>query len=412
MQVTGTHVRLENMELTVNEGSTAEAGLEIDVDDQPSTAVHCDQCKTWGSQNAVHVNGLDHALIDIRIGAMNAAALGGLISGGPARAAGYQTVGRVDGFMTSIDAYDIRNYGHFLVEDGWHDAGQGKVQFALAGTAMVTQQGGTVYTGAASGMTTSHFSGRVSLLGISTDSTFNIDSTSDAKATAIGTIQVSGSHVINSKSETSTITQIANYSLINNGVPTPYSDEPSPASTVEHMFSQARTDYVVPRVPLSTSATNINLHRVLVAGPNDGITLAAKQSVQASGTYSIVSSATRGQPSTAGSTGCPSGDISMSGEWSLQGDVDGFYGLKRQGIFLSNRTTVSNVSGAIGLSRTMADAGQRWIIRPTGDGLFNIINRANGKMLTSDGDVCATLSTENEKNTQEWAVSLFEAAAN
>ena len=411
VKVTGTHVRLENMRFTVSAGSSAEADLEIDVDDLPSTAVHCDQCKTQ-AQNGVQINGLDNALVDFRIATLNATVRGGLVTGGATRNAGYQTLGRVDGFMTSIDTYGVANGGRFLVEDGWHDVGQGSVQFALTGSGMVTQQGGTVYTQSTSGMTAQQFSGRVSLLGITTDSIFNIDSGSDMNAMAIGTVQITGGQIIDSESAISKITELSNYSLMNNGSPIAYSDVPSQPSTVEYMFSQARTDYVVPRVVLSTSAVNINLHRILTDGPVVGIIFTPKQQAQDSGTYSIVSSTSGGMISSPNTLTCPNGDISLSGRWSLQGDEDGFYGLKRQGLFLSNRTTPSSTTDRIGLFQTMSDAGQRWMIRPTGDGFFNIINRANGEMLTNDGKGCAALSTENDTSAQEWAVNLLKAAAN
>jgi hypothetical protein len=98
----------------------------------------------------------------------------------------------------------------------------------------------------------------------------------------------------------------------------------------------------------------------------------------------------------------------MSGKWSLQGEQDGFYGLKNGNSFLSDRGAMSTGGIGIGLSQAMTDAGQRWIIRPTGDGFFNIINRASGEALTSDLDGCAALSPENGANTQEWVVDLSE----
>jgi hypothetical protein len=404
VHVTGTHLQIENMQVAPAWGASIDTGLEIDVDDQPSTAVHCDQCKTTAPQTAFQVNGLDNASIDVRIGAINAARQGGLIVGGAARLGGYQTLGRVDAFMTGMDAYDVKGGGHFLIEDGWHDVGQGPVQFALTGPGVVTHEGGTIYTNADSSMMTRQFTGDISLLGIETDSTLVIDSASNANVMSAGTIQNTGRHLVTLDSQTSHVTELSNFSVVNNDTPTPFANITSSPSWAEHMFALARTEYVVPRAPLSTVATDITLHRVLVGGGNVGILLSPKQVVSTSGNYSIASSVGNGQ--NANNT-CPNGGVSMTGKWSLQGGQDGFYGLKNVDSFLSDRTATSADINGIGFSQLMTDAGQRWIIRPAGDGFFDIVNRASGEALTRDLDGCANLSPATGASTQEWAVQLL-----
>jgi hypothetical protein len=414
VHITGTHVRMENLQIGVGTGPNVQPALEIDVDDQPSTSIHCDQCKTFGAAAAVQTNGLDNASVDFRITEMNASlsGLGALIVGGRARQAGYQTLGRVDAFMTSSDAYEVTDGGHFVIEDGWHDTGQGPVQFSLIGSGAVTHEGGTIYTDSASDMTTKQYDGRISLLGIATDSTFVIDSASDAEVMTAGTVQVSNTPIVVSDSSTAQIGQLANFSVLNNGTPTPFADELSSPAWTEHMFSQARTDYVVPRIPLATVATSITLHRVLVGAGNAGLLIAPTRSVAISGAYSITSTAANGAGGQRVSS-CSSGSIPMSGAWTLQGNGDGFYGLQSDGnLFLSNRANISGPINGIGLSTIMSDAGQRWIVRPTGDGFFNIINRASGEVLTSDPAGCASLSPANGETTQEWAVNFLGAPAN
>jgi len=408
VHITGTRVRLENMQITAAQGAIVAAGLEIDVDDQPSTAVHCDQCKTLHTGTAIQANGLDNALVDFRIGALNAVDLGASISGGKARVDGNQTLGRVDAFMTSVDAYNVNNSGHFLVEDGWHDVGQGSSQFTVTESGVVTHQGGTIYTNAPSSMNAEQFSGEVSLLGVSTDSTFVIDSTSNAEVMIAGTLQETGLQLVNLQGQKTEIAQLSNFGVVNNRTPTPFADDTASTAWIEHMFAQSRTEYVVPRIPLLTPATDITLHRIVVGAGKVGILLLPRQLAGTSATYSISSPTTSNENGMLSSSGCSNGSISMAGEWSLQEGQDGFYGLKIQDSFLSNRASALDLVDGIGLSPAMSDAGERWIIRPAGDGLFKIINRANGEVLTRRLDGCATLSPEQGTISQEWAVSLWE----
>ena len=171
LRVSGSHVKLENMRISTLSGLATDTGVEIDIEDRPSTTIHCDQCKTGYAGVALQVTGIDNALVDIRIGEINAGRgqKAAVVTGGPARQSGSQTVGRLDAFMTGFDSYTVSDGGHFLVEDGWHDNGQGPQQFTLSGSGIVTHQGGTVYTPtSAPSMTASGFSGTVSLLGVMT----------------------------------------------------------------------------------------------------------------------------------------------------------------------------------------------------------------------------------------------------
>jgi hypothetical protein len=410
-RVSGSHAKLENMQIYTVSGLATDTGVEIDVEDRPSATIHCDQCKTNFANIALQVTGIDNALVDIRIGELNAARgqAGAVVTGGPARQSGNQTVGRLDAFMSSLDAYEVSKGGHFLVEDGWHDAGQGSRQFTLSGSGIVTHEGGTVYTPtSAPSMTASGFSGTVSLLGVSTNSTLTLDQSPKAAAFVAGTVQGTGVPILSIDSSLANMTQLSNFDSVNNGTPTPVSDLPSSLLEVERMFSQARTEYVTPRLTASPDATEIDLHRILVTSDYVGISIQPKSSLQTSVAYSITSLAATGQNSGSPSS-CTNGYLSMNGAWTLQPGMDGFYGLNNGSTFLSDRASDSLDLTSAGFSEQMSDAGQRWNIRPTGDGSFHIINRANGEALTSNSLGCISLSPESNAVGQKWSLDLAES---
>ncbi|WP_353072133.1 glycosyl hydrolase family 28-related protein [Tunturiibacter gelidoferens] len=410
IQISGTHARLENMALNAEEGSATDTALEIDIEDRPSTSVHCDQCKTNYASVGLQVGGVDNALVDVRIGELNAAAgqRAAVITGGAVRQGGGQTLGRLDGFMMSLDSYEVSDGGHFLVEDSWHDVGQGSQQFTLSGPGVVTHEGGTVYTpSSAPSMKASQFSGSVSLLGVSSNSILSMDQSQKASAMIAGTVQISGLPMLATDGSVTHTTQLSNFQSVNNLTPTPVLDVPSSSTVVEKMFAQARTEYVVPRLTPSPDVTEIDLHRIVVSTDGIGIKIQPKSSFSGSNSYSITSLASNGQ-STGSPSSCSNGSLTMNGAWTLQQNVDGFYGLSNGSTFLSNRTSDSTDSTSTGVSATMSDAGQRWNIRPVGGGSFHVINRANGMALTSDSKGCISLSVESEASSQEWSVDLIE----
>jgi hypothetical protein len=274
------------------------------------------------------------------------------------------------------------------------------------GSGVVTHEGGTVYTPtSAPSMTASGFSGAVSLLGVMTNSTLTLDQSPKAAAFVAGTVQVAGVPILSMDSSVANVMQLSNFDSVNNGTPTPVSDLPSSLLGVESMFSQARTEYVTPRVTSSSGATEIDLHRIVVTSDHLGISIQPKSSLRTSVAYSITSLAATGKNSESSSS-CTNGNLSMNGAWTLQPGMDGFYGLNNGSAFLSDRASDSLDLTSVGLSETMSDAGQRWNIRPTGDGSFHIINRANGKALTSDSLGCVSSSTESDAVGQKWSVDL------
>jgi hypothetical protein len=398
LQVTGNKVQLENLTIAGASNQTQNADLELDVDDKPSTSIHCDQCKTFFSPIAFQAIGLDHASVDFRIGAINADNYGASIGGGPTRRAGNLTLGRIDAFMTSIDAYTVGDGGHFLVEDGWHDVGQGSRQFDLTGSVEVTHQGGSIYTsnnGAA--MTSNQLSGKVSILGVITDSHFKTSAGDSANVAVAGTLQTTGDHILfKNLASTGQITQRINLASTNNYTPLPLADSAQTGADIEGMFGQTRTEYVAPRLANTIDgSTNIGLHRVLLTSSTIGLLVAPKHP-QSTPYYSITPSLVL-EKDTEGTGSCSTG-IALGGKWTLEFGDDGFFGLKNNGQFLSEAVPDSVLT----LSSLFAYAGQRWSAFPVGDGTFIIVNRASGKVLTRDMTGCAYLDHDEAIESQHW----------
>jgi hypothetical protein len=194
---------------------------------------------------------------------------------------------------------------------------------------------------------------------------------------------------------------VANYAVVNNGSPTLRPDAAPTPSWVEHMFAQARREYPIPNsVPLG-SATRITMSRLEVDWVKTGISILPKQGSRLASVYTITPPSTDNQRDSTSNQTCPSAGVTMSGEWSLQAGTDGFYGLKSEESFLANTMTTATGGEAVGLTDTMSDARQRWIIRPTGGGLFEIVNRANGYFLTRGVDGCIALYPQSISSEQE-----------
>lgn len=401
MSVEGTNVALENVRFT---SSPSNIGIELLVDDVPSTVVQCDQCKTAAAVVGVESDGIDEASIEIRIGALNAVNLGASIQGGPQRVAQYQTLGRVDAFMTSSDAYEVDNNGHFLIEDGWHDGGQGPVQFNLDGSGRITHQGGTIYT-YATGMMANQFSGEISILGVATDSVLTIDKSANTRTFVADSIQISGKDMVDEQDGLGIVSGVANYAVVNNGSPTLRPDVAPTPSWIEHMFAQARIEYPIPNVAPLNSETRIMMSRLELDRLKTGIRILPKQDSPLTSVYAIRPPSTNSQIGSTSNQTCSSAGVAMTGEWSLQAGTDGFYGLKSEGSFLANMMTTATGVESVGLTDTMSDARQRWSVRPRGNGLFEIVNRASGYFLTRGVDGCIALYPQSIPSEQEWAVN-------
>src|SRR6185437_2932046 len=114
-----------------------DADIEVNVPDQPDTYVRCNECTSgFHSDSSVEVDGLDDAQVIMEAAVLNSNVWGATIHGGVARQPGLGTTGRVDGFGSGSDAYRVDTGGHFLIEDGWHDVGQGPLQTSLSGSSV------------------------------------------------------------------------------------------------------------------------------------------------------------------------------------------------------------------------------------------------------------------------------------
>jgi len=161
-------------------------------------------------------------------------------------------------------------------------------------------------------------------------------------------------------------------------------------------------------LPLAAPRTQIEMDRLTIDHVEIGIEVLPTQKSPSAGIYTI--SAPLDASQSIGEA-CSTDEVSMNGEWSMQGDMDGFYGLKRQSSFLSSLMTTSVGSQAVGASDRISDARQRWIIWPIGNGLFEIVNRATGYLLTRTQDGCADLSPRSGSSGQEWVVNALRASS-
>lgn len=405
LQVTGTKIQLENFEITAASNQIQNVDLELDVDDKPSTSIHCEQCKTQSSPIAFETLGFDHAFIDFRIGEVNADNYGASINGGPARRTGSRTLGRIDAFMTSIDNYAVGDGGHFLVEDGWHDSGQGSHQFDLTGSVEITHQGGSIYTrNNAAAMTSTKLTGRVSLVGVITDSHFEIGSGDSSNVAVAGTLQTTGDQIlVTNSASTGQILQKTNFASTDNHAPLALADSVSTTADLEAMFGQTRTEYVTPRLSNTIGgSTTIVLHRVLLVNSGVGL-LVRPNDWQAKPNYTIAAPFTAAV-ATNGTHSCSAETIFLGRKWKLQFGQDGSFGLNDSGQFLSGTLQDSGLA----LSSAYLYAGQRWSIFPVGDGTVTIVNRANGKLLTRDATGCAYLDHDNAMESQHWLLEPIE----
>jgi Pectate lyase superfamily protein/Bacterial Ig-like domain (group 2) len=398
----GKTLQVENIQFYA---SPTDAAIELDVADRPSTRVFCDECATVSmGTSGLEVDGLDDASIELKAGLLNSSGtLGAIIHGGRARQNGSRTLGRVSGFLTGTDAYQVDLGGYFLDEDGWHDAGQGGTQFSLTGEGTVTQQGGTIYSPSSSypSMTLTNYSGNLSLLAVATNTWVNVSEDSPSNVFVAGTLQTTGQSPIRNLEPSAKVAELVNFSTPNNYVPTELADTVVTSSYIEHMLAMARTDYLVRRAPLVFDATTVRLTRIFASGGEVGIRLSKITTTSVGGSYSI-------KPipgSMAASQGsCEPGEISMTGTWTLQDGGDGFFGMSRAGALLSEDTTAHGDGNGVTLVNTMSSARDRWILEQVGDGSVTIVNRATGNVLTRASEGCAYSTNESTDADQHWLV--------
>ncbi len=379
-------------------GTPVNPSLQVLVDDQPSTRILCDECTTVSTKQSMIVSGLDHAIINTRATTLNGDN-GVKLTGGPNQASGKKTLGRMDAFMSTSDTYTISRGGHFLISDGFHDAGQSEVQAIVTGNSEVTHAGGAICVrNLTQGVQAVGFTGQLSLVGTAIGATVDADGTSTGTIGLIGSTTNSVDTPLTANGPSLHVVHAADAINRLDGVHL-ITDTPDSAAAIERTLSQSRTEFVIPREQVATSATLVRIHRVMTGDGLVGMLFSSNNTTPRGSTYSIAAPS-GSNPSTA----CSAGTVSLDGSWNLVPGADGFYGLLRGAEYLTN-TLTTNGKGKLETTASMMDAGQRWLIQHAGDGLFRLVNRADGSYLTRTASGCATVSAISADSSQEWNVA-------
>lgn len=399
----GVRTQIEDIRFSSCSSSTNNAAIELSMPDDPTTRVFCDECATVNIQNsAFEVDGLDHATVEIKVAALNSQGPSVRIHGGPARQAHIRTVGNVAGYMVSADRYEVDLGGHFLLEDGWHDTGQGDQQFDLTGDGSVTQQGGTIYTSAGGAMTLHDYRGSLNLLGVSTNSYVQIARSTGSLVGIVGTLQVTGKSAVQNSDLSASVLELTNASTPDNYLPTQMADSVVTPMQVEQTLAMTRTQHLSRRAPQLYAGTLVRMARVFLDGNSVGIKLLRGGPQQTSGAY-LIASLNRSDTGAKGV--CGAGHTSVIGRWTFQDRSDGYVGLSRDGMFLSENVTSDEYGNGVDLSPTTSSALDRWDFQQIGDGSVAIVNRATGNLLTRAADGCAYSTAWKGDTSQHWLLT-------
>ena len=380
--------------------SPTNAQIDLHVPDVPSTYIFCDGC-TVDDQltTALEWDGLDDATMEFNVVGLNSN-LSANIHGGTARQNGYQTLGNIGEFMATTGDHQVDLGGHLLHEDGFHDTGQGNIQFVLTGDGSVTQQGGAIEINTNPSMTLNNYKGQLSLLGVGTNGYVNITGDAPSSVFTAGVVQESGVSPVLNLDPNANVIGISNSSTPNNGTPTPFPDTPTTPSIIEQMMSMVRTQILVHRQPIQFDSTIVKMTRLLVEFNGVGIRVENSNPAGTNGSYSITSVGGSAAPQAS----CGTGEITMAGTWTLQDGGDGFFGLSQNGTVLSEDIIAENGGDALRTIGTMLSARDRWIFTQIGDGSVEIVNRATGDLLTQVGG-CAYAAPDNGTANQHWLVA-------
>jgi hypothetical protein len=394
-------LQMDDFRLSSYSTSPTDALIDLHVPDVPSTYIFCDGC-TVDDQitTALEWDGLDDATMEFNVVGLNSN-LSANIHGGTARQNGYQTLGNIGEFMASTGDHQVDLGGHLLHEDGFHDTGQGNIQFVLTGDGSVTQQGGAIEINTNPSMTLNNYKGQLSLLGVGTDGYVNITGDAPSSVFVAGVIQESGVSPVLNLDPNATVIGISNSSTPNNGTPTPFPDTPTTPSIIEHMMSMVRTQILVHRQPIQFDSTTVKMTRLLVEFNGVGIRVGNSTPAGINGSYSLTSVDVSSLPQAS----CGLGEITMAGTWALQDGGDGFFGLSQNGTVLSEDTIEENGGDALRMISAMLSARDRWLFVQIGDGSVEIVNRATGNLLTQVAGGCAYAAQQNGTANQHWLIA-------
>jgi Pectate lyase superfamily protein len=395
-----TALQMDDFRFSSYSTSPTNAQIDLHVPDTPSTYIFCDGC-TIDDQitTGLEWDGLDDATMEFKVMGLNAT-VSANIHGGSARQNGRQTLGNIGEFMATSGDHQVDMGGHLLHEDGFHDVGQGNVQFELTGDGSVTQQGGAIEVHTDPAMTVNNYKGQLSLLGVGTDSYVNITGDAPSSVFVAGVVQASGVSPFLNSDSSATVIGISNSSTPNNGTPTPFPDTPTTPSIIEHMMSMARTQILVHRLPIQFNSTTVKMTRLLVEFNGVGIRVENDTPAGTNGSYSITSVGGSSLPQAS----CGSGEITLAGIWTLQDGGDGFFGLSQNGTVLSEDIIAQNGGDTLRTIATMLSARDRWLFMQIGDGSVKIVNRATGDLLTQAAG-CAYVAQDNGTANQHWLIA-------
>ena len=400
----GKTVQIDNLRFSSYSPSATSAAIELNIPDSPSTRILCDECTfNYSKTSAILVNGLDEASLELRVATASTQTSSAIVHGGAARQSGIVTLGSVSAFMSSFSDYQVDLGGHFLIEDGWHDGGQGGIQFTLSGDGDVTEEGGVMDSYYFPGMSVESYKGKLSIVGLSTNNWLDIDAVSPAKVLFAGTLQISGRSPYTNLDPDANVAMLASSATPNNQDPAAFANSVVTSSFMEQMLATSRNQILSHRDPQISSGTLGKFERVSIEGSGIGISLVNSDS-KSVGVYSITSaSGAEVSPQQA----CSTGEVSMAGTWSLRKADDGFFALSNGAQVMSEDTVKSGNGSSILMIPTPETARDRWTFYPAGDGSFEIVNRATGDLLSQAATGCVTaMPADQQLIRQEWFVDV------
>jgi hypothetical protein len=386
---------IQNMQIGAGENESD--AVDIHLPDEPDSFVRCDECATlFHSNSSLELDGLDDAAVVVGVATLNSSNWAATVHGGTARQNGLATVGRVAAFGASTDAFQVDNGGHFLLEDGWHDGGQGSLQMVLTGTSVVADEGGTVYNEAPAGLQFKGFNGEYTLAGVATDTNLLSDAASTPTVLLAGVVQVSGLNPVISQGPSSSISLIETFGTSNNADPyATFSGAPITEAEIEHRLRLIRSQYRTP-LPAQLSGVRIGLNRVRTISSPIGIHVEPSGPLS-NARYHIAPASPLAQP-----TACALTSQIAASVWSLVDGGDEAFGLTSGGLFLVEDYTSDGTKTPVAAAPMMASARARWMIVPNGDGSDSLTNRATGDRMTLEADGCPYAEPYSGAPNQSW----------
>lgn len=400
----GTNVEIENLQFAgSNSGSSA---LHLLIPDTPASEVLCDECALAGGRGGagIQVDGLDDALVQVKVGELNTDgdpnSFATNVHGGVGRQAAAFSLGSVDEYMVSSSAYAVDSGGHLLVEDGWHDGGQGANQGVLSNNGSVTQQGGAIYSSDSSepSVALNNFNGSFSLLGVVTNSFVGVSNSAGSSVLAAAVLQTTGERPVQAASGAKVV-EVLNSSTTNNSMPSLLPGVGTAPSLLEHLASTARTELLTPRLSRIASSNLVRLSHVV--GRGNVVSVDPINAPQVDGTYSIAPALSGLTPESA----CPNHEVAITGRWTLLDGGDGYWGLAQGGQILSEDLVAHAQGNGMVWRQSMVSARDRWAVQAVGDGSVTIVNRATGHLLTASSTGCAYVVATSEMMGQRWLIT-------